>query len=116
MKFDLVINSQNERGSVNRKLKTIIKTFDLVAKFIKTFDLLPKKSFDLLPNLRQSFDLLKRPSEIRSSDQLPKLPIGGVSRQKKLLKFEKKIQFFFFTNLKFFYEKCFFGLNFDVLM
>ena len=41
------------------------------SKIIKTFDLLPKKSFDLLPNLRETFDLVKRSSEIRSSDQLP---------------------------------------------
>jgi hypothetical protein len=37
----------------------------------KSFDLLPKKIFDLLPNLRETFNLLKRSSEIRSSDQLP---------------------------------------------
>ena len=43
-----------------------------MSKIIKTFDLLPKKSFDLLPNLRETFDLLKRSIEIRSSDQLPK--------------------------------------------
>jgi hypothetical protein len=50
------------------------KTFDLVPKtvqIIKTFDLVPKKTFDLLPNLRETFNLLKRSSEIQSSDQLP---------------------------------------------
>jgi hypothetical protein len=57
--------------ALDQKLKTIIKTFNLVPKFIKTFDLMPKKSFDLLPNLRQTFDLLKRSSEIGSLDQFP---------------------------------------------
>ena len=56
--------------ALDQKLKTTIKTFDLVPKFIKTLDLLPKISFDLLPNLRETFDLLKRSSEIRSTDPL----------------------------------------------
>ncbi len=30
-----------------------------------------KNAFDLVPNLRETFDLLKKSSEIRSSDQLP---------------------------------------------
>jgi hypothetical protein len=38
----------------------------------KTFNLVTKNAFDLLPNLTETFDLLKRSSEIRSSDQLPK--------------------------------------------
>ena len=42
-----------------------------MTKINKTFNLLPKIAFDLLPNLRETFDLVKRFSEIRSSDQLP---------------------------------------------
>ncbi len=43
-------------------------------KFInKTFDLVTKNAFDLVPNLTETFDLLKRSSEIRSSDQLPQI-------------------------------------------
>jgi hypothetical protein len=62
------------RSKVLKARNSIIKTFDLVpkqSKIIETFDLLPKKSFDLLPNLRETFDQLKRSSKIRSSDQLP---------------------------------------------
>jgi hypothetical protein len=69
--FDLVPKKNLQLLALDRKFKTIIKTFDLVPKFIKIFDLLPKKSFEHLPNLRQTFDLLKRSSEIRSRDQLP---------------------------------------------
>jgi hypothetical protein len=64
------------KSKVLKARNSIIKPFDLVpkqSKIIKTFDLLPKKSFNLLPNLRETFDLLKRSSEIQSSDQLPSL-------------------------------------------
>ncbi len=37
---------------------TIIKNLDLVPKFIKTFNLLPKNEFDLLSKLTETFDLV----------------------------------------------------------
>jgi hypothetical protein len=42
-----------------------------MTKINNTFDLVPKNEFDLLPNLRETFNLVFRSSEIRSSDQLP---------------------------------------------
>ena len=72
--FDLDIQCQNQYLqllSLDQKFKTIIKTFDLVPKFIKTFHLVPKKRFDLVPNLTETFDLVVRSSAIRSSDQTP---------------------------------------------
>ncbi len=40
------------------------KTFDLVPKIIKTFDLVKNDTFDLLPKFIKTFDLVVRSSEI----------------------------------------------------
>jgi hypothetical protein len=61
----------NERVEVAHTFLKLLIYCQKLSKNFKTFDLVPKKTFDLLPNLRETFDLLKRSSEIRSSDQLP---------------------------------------------
>jgi len=43
---------------------------------IKTFDLVPKHTFDIVPKFIKTFNLLVWSSEIRSSDHFPNHPVA----------------------------------------
>ncbi len=71
----------------------IIRSNEKIKKFInKTFDLVTKNAFDLVPNLTEAFDLLKRSSEIQSSDHLPYLLPTAVFPKLFKLADHKKLQ------------------------
>jgi hypothetical protein len=46
----------------------------------KTFDQVTKNAFDQTPNLTETFDQVKRSSEIRSTDPLSNRPLINLSK------------------------------------